>query len=83
VGDQQSVVVGAEVPGQRLAQGRDLAAQPAAGQIGQGFGIGLPGQQRVQDRSADLGPSVAYTVVMTRPVVVVGVSRVTVMVLVV
>ena len=48
---QEPVVVG-HAPLQRLAQCRDLPAQPPAGQIGQLPRIGLPGDQRLQHISA-------------------------------
>jgi hypothetical protein len=47
LGNQQAMVVGAKVTGQCLTQSGDLAAQPAAGQLDQGLGIGLSGQQRI------------------------------------
>ena len=37
---------------QRLAQRRDLLAQPALGQLGQHLGVGRPGDERVEHRAA-------------------------------
>jgi hypothetical protein len=52
--DQQAVVLKAEAMSQRLAQRRDLGAQPAFGQLGQHRRIVLSGQQCAQDRPASL-----------------------------
>jgi len=49
LGDQQAVMADAESAGQGFAQGGDLGAQPAAGQLGERVGVVLPGQQRLQD----------------------------------
>jgi hypothetical protein len=49
---QQVAVVVAEVPGQRLPQRADLAAQAVAGQPSQRGRVALPGHQRVQHRPA-------------------------------
>ena len=53
--DQQTVVSCPESAGQGLAQGGDLRAQPAAGQLGQRVRVVLPGEKRLQDGPPGLG----------------------------
>jgi hypothetical protein len=55
LGDQQSVVLGAESAGQGLPQCRDLAAQPTPRQLGQDVGVVLPSQKGLQHRPPGLG----------------------------
>jgi hypothetical protein len=55
LGDQQAVMSDAEAAGQGLAQGGDLRAEPATGQLGQRVRVVLPHQQRLQDGPPGLG----------------------------
>jgi hypothetical protein len=50
---EHEAVVGRGAPGERLPQGRALPAHPPLGQLGEGLGGMVPGDQRLEHRRAD------------------------------